>query len=512
MVSAINWFSIESILEPSAGKGDLIDGVIVAAKKYNPYRTVVPDIECVEFDSELRSVLKGKGYRVVHDDFLSYTTFRMYSLIIMNPPFSAGDKHLLKALEIQKRGGHIVCLLNAETLRNPFSNTRQDLVRKLEEYDAEVEYLEKAFIDAERKTEVDVALVKIDIPQTTGSSVILDHLKKAKDKTTNENSYEYANLAPNNIIEAVVAQYQHEAKVGCQLIQDFRALQPVISKEFKENSNEGVLKLIMNKYGDGVATETRFIREVRYKYWKTLFQSDKFAGVFTSNLRSEYIEKLDELKDYEFSYYNIYQLRIDMNKQMIQGVESAILELFEDFSHRYNYIDKGSKNIHLYNGWKTNKACRINNRVIVPLSAYDSWGGRFSPDYRVREKLNDIEKVFNYLKGDITNESDIREVLEKAGKAGQTTNIELKYFKVTFYKKGTCHITFNNDELLKKFNLLGSQSKKWLPPNYGKVRYQDLSAEESAVVDSFEGEESYEETVRNSEFYLAKASVLMITE
>jgi len=34
-----------------------------------------------------------------------------YSLIILNPPFSNGCKHLLKALEMQQRnGGAVVCL------------------------------------------------------------------------------------------------------------------------------------------------------------------------------------------------------------------------------------------------------------------------------------------------------------------------------------------------------------------------------------------------------------------
>ena len=35
----------------------------------------------------------------------------------MNPPFSNGDKHLLKALKMQEKGGAIICLLNAETIR-----------------------------------------------------------------------------------------------------------------------------------------------------------------------------------------------------------------------------------------------------------------------------------------------------------------------------------------------------------------------------------------------------------
>ena len=42
----------------------------------------------------------------------------------MNPPFAQGEKHLLKALEMQERGGAIICILNAETIRNPNNLTR----------------------------------------------------------------------------------------------------------------------------------------------------------------------------------------------------------------------------------------------------------------------------------------------------------------------------------------------------------------------------------------------------
>ena len=57
----------------------------------------------------------------------------------MNPPFSNGDKHLLKALQMQEKGGNIVCLLNAETLRNPYTESRKELIRQLDKYDADIE-------------------------------------------------------------------------------------------------------------------------------------------------------------------------------------------------------------------------------------------------------------------------------------------------------------------------------------------------------------------------------------
>lgn len=51
-----------------------------------------------------------------------YSTMKEYDLIIMNPPFSNGNSRLWKALDLQERnGGAVICLLNAETLKNPYT-------------------------------------------------------------------------------------------------------------------------------------------------------------------------------------------------------------------------------------------------------------------------------------------------------------------------------------------------------------------------------------------------------
>ena len=56
--------------------------------------------------------------------------------------------------------------------------------------------------------------------------------------------------------------------------------------------------------------------------------------------------------------------------------------------------------------------------------------------------------------------------------------------------------------MLEKFNLFASQKKGWLPPNYGRKRYRDMSEEEKAVVDSFQGREKYEEVMARADYYL----------
>ena len=196
---------------------------------------------------------------------------------------------------------------------------------------------------------------------------------------------------------------------------------------------------------------------------------------------------------------------------MSKSIEETILALFDKFSHKHHWYDETSKNIHYYNGWKTNSAWKINKRVVVPhMNAFDSWSGKFRPYYEVCDKLKDIEKVFDYLDGGRSDHVDLEAALKRAEETGQTKKIQLKYFNVTFYKKGTCHIEFTNLDLLKKFNLFGSQKKGWLPPSYGKANYEDMDSEEKTVIDSFEGELEYRKVLKNKDYFIVEIGLPLL--
>ena len=462
MLSGIDFDKIETILEPSAGNGNIVDALRQKEEihnKYHRYEEYKIDIDCIEVDPNLQHILKGKEYRVVHNDFLTYDTMKEYSLIIMNPPFSNGCKHLLKALEMQSRtGGAVICLLNAETIRNAYTNERLDLQRKLTEYNAEIEFIQDAFLeDAERKTNVEIALIKVYIPKVQKESFIWNGLKKSQ-KEREYVATESTQLIDSDLFKAIVNQYQLEVEAGTKLIKEYFAMQPFILSEFGKNEETGetIQKgncILSLKVGNKELSVNQYIREVRGKYWKALFQNPKFIGQLTNNLQSEFYNKINELCDYDFSLYNIYQLKIDIQKKVASGIEDTILKLFDEFSNKYHYYDEMSKNIHYYNGWKTNKAWIINKKVIIPLNGYRdlqfSWGGFRPTYYDTVKKLQDIEKCFNYLDGGLTEAVDLEKSLKFAEEYGETKNIQLKYFTITFYKKGTCHIVFNNEELLK---------------------------------------------------------------
>lgn len=495
-----DWRHTSTILEPSAGKGDI---ALFCKDKINSlylYDKDDIDIDCIELDSELRNILKANELRTIHDDFLTFDTYKKYDLIFMNPPFSSGERHLLKAIELQKNGGSIICILNAETIKNPYTNERKVLLQKLEELNAEIEFMENEFTSAEHSTSVEIAIIKIYIPEKKHESLFYNELKEKKYQ---ENVYEnITDIAPNDFIKSIVRMFELEVECGIKLIHEYKAMEPRILNSFNNKYAHPILEL---KLGNKTLSTNEYVKIVREKYWTALFKDKRFTGNMTRNLAEEYSGKVRELKNYDFSEYNIKVIQLEMSKELINGIEKCIYDLFDELSRQFSFPSE--KNIHYFNGWCTNRCYYINKKVILPhLNAYSSYSGRFEPDYKCIEKLADIEKALNYLDGSISKSTNINEILEQARIHEQTKNIQCRHFSLTFYKKGTCHIEFTNEDLWKKFNIFGAKGKRWLPPSYGQKSYNEMSEEEKHIIDEFEGKESYCKVMSNKDYYIYNPS------
>ena len=464
ITAGLDWEHINYVLEPSAGKGNIVEHVITCKDDWSlrgNWRKSNVDIDCIEIEPELRAILKDKGFRVVHDDFLTFHTYKHYDLILMNPPFSQGARHMLKAIEVQSvTGGGIICILNAETIRNACTRERQDLAQKLEQYGAEIKYYEKAFSIAENPTNVEVAVVKLIVPEPERQTTIFDTLRE-KEYEEYEKKRETSELAESDIVKAFVAQYNRELEWGLRLYEELLELNS------KALDGKGLLRIRVGEQSSDTEnfSVNGYVRRIRHKYWGKFFAQPIFYSRLTSNLANKYSHQVNRFAEYDFSLWNIKTVQEEIAQTLIQGVEECIVAMFDELSHKYSWSEELELgNIHYYNGWKSNSSWKINRRIVIPLSGFHrSWvDDKFVFDpFRdgAYAKLSDIEKVLNYLDNGETEEIDLSSRLETAKVLGKTRNINLKYFDVTFYKKGTCHITFTNERLLKKLNIFGSQSK-----------------------------------------------------
>lgn len=439
---------------------------------------------------------------MIHDDFLTFETQKRYHLIAMNPPFDRGAAHLLHALDLMERGGEIRCILNAETLRNLYSDQRRELAKRLKNLNAEVEFVQDGFKDAERSTDVEIALVRVSIPMVHIDSSFIDEMRKAPTYKTSTVASEYADMVRYNEIDEWVNRHNFEVACGIRLIEEWAAMEPFILVNPEAERADPILSLKVRKGSSEVdVTINQYIEQTRLKYWRAIFQHSTFTDKLTSNLLNDLRASVNKFKDYEFSAYNILTLIIRMNGKVAQGIEDTIIKLFDDWTARSYYED--SPNRHYYNGWKTNDCWRVGKKVIIPFyDAFDTWDKRFRA-WSVISKFRDIEKVFDFLDSGRTDwPGTFGNDFKVAEATGYTKNLDTKYFTCTFYKKGTAHLVFKDLDLLEKFNLFASKRKGWLPPTYGKKHYRDMTDEEKAVVDSFQGEAKYAEVMARPHYFL----------
>jgi hypothetical protein len=148
------------VLEPSAGKGDIMDAI----------RRECPDVDltAVEHNLTLQGVLAAKGYAdiVRYEDFLEHQG--EYDRICMNPPFEqcADIEHVRHAYALLAPGGRVVAIASEHGFFA--SDKRSEEFRQwLDELGAEVEELpDNAFsgVDAFRPTGVKTRMTVLNNP------------------------------------------------------------------------------------------------------------------------------------------------------------------------------------------------------------------------------------------------------------------------------------------------------------------------------------------------------------
>lgn len=528
LFAGVDWKKVRSILEPSAGRGDLLDFFTCMkrrachGRKYSLWgiQDRDYDIDCIEIDDNLRALLTGKGRRVVHDDFLSFTTRKCYDLILMNPPFSDGDMHLLHALELLHAGGQVACILNAETIRNPYTVSRKALLKELRRLGASIKFYEDAFSKADRKARVDIAIIHARLPQKQTDTGMWDDLKKAHDQEWNQARPDHNELAPSNNVERLIREYDLLCDAGIRLMQVYNGIAPHIHNCNSGEYSHPLIRLEVNGHtaiNDFYGSEqiNEFLTAARGRYWRELFDLPDIRNRMTSDMKKEYESTVEEMRQYEFSEFNIRQVLKKIMGQISVGVEEAIVKCFDKLSNEHAYHqDVQNENIHYYNGWKTNKAHYVNMKCIIP-----TWGcfaRKWKPDKHGNYRdvldgldtngcfgvLDDLQKALDYLDKGETAPTDLFQMLKYAAAAGKTSGIQCKYFEVTFYKKGTCHIKFYDQKIVDRLNIFVGRKRTWLPPTYGKKAYSQMTQEEKAVIDEFQGKEKYAAIMQHTEDYL----------
>ncbi|MBQ1784622.1 MAG: PLxRFG domain-containing protein [Gammaproteobacteria bacterium] len=161
----------DSVLEPSAGKGDMAD----AAKEAGA------DVDVIEINGNLRGILEEKGHNVVAHDFMSFETDKRYDVVLMNPPFENGQDmaHTRKAWELVKPGGRLVSILGAGVTFNS-SKAHQEFRAWVDEMGGALEKLpEGSFKGSDQSTGTNAVYLVLDKPEVEAENTAQRHRDRA---------------------------------------------------------------------------------------------------------------------------------------------------------------------------------------------------------------------------------------------------------------------------------------------------------------------------------------------
>ena len=452
MVEGIEGLREKWILEPSAGKGDILD-YLIDDRHYRDFRETM---SVIESDPELQATLRGKGYKVVASDFLSYHPSIHFDLILMNPPFDTGVDHILHAWNILY-SGDIICLLNAETILNPYSEKRKLLANVIEQHGT-YEILGDVFKTAERKTDVNVVLVRL---HKEAKENIFDFEERDHEKEVSIEADQKFELTSPDRIKDIVDRFEAAKNSFADVWKAYARTASYISG--LRDSEKTLLQSIQK--GRPISGYNSFVTSIREKFWDKVFSMSDFESRMTTRIRDDFEKFCKENNGMEFTVENIQGILGDLIMSIGKISEQCVVDVFDLFTKYYE-----ENRVHV-EGWKTNSQWQANRRIILPRVVSRWMTNSFNIEYRSRKEIDDIDKAMCALEGKRFN----REIVDGKSVGGIKTIVDTiaennlekygisEFFELRWYNKGTLHLFFRDEALWKRFNITACKGKNWLP-------------------------------------------------
>lgn len=462
------------ILEPEAGKGDIMDYCNNHGAK---------EILFCELNADLAKICEDKG-RFMCSDFLQLEAAQVshIDLIIMNPPFSADEKHILHAFDIAPAGCKIIALANSQTVKNSFSSSRRQLKTLIESYGTG-ESLGNCFSTAERATGVEVHLIKLQKPGGDYSQEFEGFFMEEEQE--NEAG---PGLMSYNFIRDLVNRYVASVKIFDKQLEAAEQMQKLTTGYFSVN-----IGMKIENHDKPIQRGT-FKKEMQKSAWNFIFSKMNMQKYATKGLKADINKFIEEQHAVPFTMQNIYQMIRMIVSNNGERMNKAIVEAFDRITQHYH------ENRHNVEGWKTNSHYLLNRRFICPNVVKVGWSEKLAAadfGHSNLEMLEDLIKAISYMNGDDYNElvsfrnfvenryklkrdgkylNDLSyhghnvlickndlEAIQKRQENNPGSEIEdsqtifgqwqtWTYFKFRCYKKGTVHFEFLDADLWGRFN------------------------------------------------------------
>ena len=429
----------KTVLEPSAGKGDLVRECL--------NRGAVEVLWC-EKEPELWGILntpRGASPLYFYSDFLQVhpADVSHIDLIVMNPPFSADEAHILHAWEIAPPGCEIVALCNWNTVSDwrgnpltsrPGTRLQQQLSYLIESYGGK-ESLGQCFADSERPTRVSVGMVRLTKPgQRVNGTDEFDGFFLGPDEIEAQGH----GLIPYRKSREIVQRY-----VGACKIYDEQVEAAVRLKEALGGFFGGELGLQVTIDGAPVA-RNRFRKELQKAAWKHVFDEFLPAQMATSQLAKDINKFVEDQSKIPFTERNIYRMLQIVAGTQDQRVDRAVEEAIDSLTKHTK------ENRYGVEGWVTNSGYMLNRKFIRDYMTEPSFSGRGDLSIksygRQSDEIRDLIKALCFITGRSYDEVQQPKRSED-GMYWPGEWYEWGFFRFKAYKKGTVHFEFLDEEV-----------------------------------------------------------------
>ena len=417
----------KTVLEPSAGKGDLVRECLA--------RGAAEVIWC-EPEKQLRSILYGTNGQHVYllNDFLKAqaNVVSHIDLIVMNPPFSADEAHILHAWEIAPPGCEIVALCNWSTCEGTYRRLQLQLAHLVDAYGSK-EHLGECFTTAERPTRVSVGMVRLTKPGTKPSGDEFDGFFLGPDDIEAQGE----GIIPYRRSRDIVNRYVKACRTYDQQVEAGVRLRTVLDGFFGQE-----LGLQVTVEGAPV-TRNRFRKDLQKAAWKHVFAEFLPAQMATSQLAKDINAFVEQQSRIPFTERNLYRMLQIVAGTQEQRVDRAVEEAIDSLTRHTK------KNRYGVEGWVTNSGYMLNRRFIRSCMAEPS---HFNPHLvRVKtyggqsDEIRDMIKALCFITGRPFEEVAQPERGDNTYEPGEW--YEWGFFRFRPYKKGTVHFEFLDDEV-----------------------------------------------------------------
>ena len=459
------------VLEPSAGSGNIARALREAG---------AAEVLTCEIDPNLQPILRRDGFRLIASDFMSVTAEQVshVNMIVMNPPFSQGVRHIQHAYDIAPAGCCIVALCNTSNLESSYYSHYREFA-ELVNLRGYSEDLGDVFSTAERRTACRVSLVKL-WKEGQGSDEFAGYFSAYEESDQSGNG-ETEGLMQYNFLRDIVNRYVEAVKLfdGVrEATEKINRAATFVDYTVETDEKTGEQKAVKHEYGAipvkfeavtynrerGHAEATAidhatYKKELQKYYWRIIFKKMNMEKYATRELREQINRFIEQRQNVPFTMSNIYRVIETVVKTNGQRMTRALCEAFDTI------CSLSAENSTAGETWKTNSNYMVNRRFISDwITSRSSWGDKMEVNdwqsSRV-EKINDVTKALCYMTG--KEFSSIGNLGEHVRKTSPEWGIwfEWGFFRCRGYKKGTMHFEFLDENVWARFNQEVAKSRGW---------------------------------------------------